>query len=101
MLPHRIETLAKSPYTLDELEAILADEVYRVCRSNLAQVAGEWVGFDVEWLEERICRRTSSPFRMFRRFNARRSAAHSWPEWEATKSGVAELRSTRANHNDS
>lgn len=51
-------TLAKSPYTLAEIERILFREVYPVCIPNMLSVAGEWAGFDFEWLEESILRHT-------------------------------------------
>ena len=40
----RIGVLATSPYSLDQLEKILIDEVYPVCRPNRSSVAGEWTG---------------------------------------------------------
>jgi hypothetical protein len=46
--------LAKSPYTGGEIEDILRHEVYPPCHYNLLCVAGEWGGFDEEWLVERI-----------------------------------------------
>jgi hypothetical protein len=48
------DELSRSPYTLDALDAILLWEVYPVCRRNLRSVAGEWAGFDPDWLESRI-----------------------------------------------
>ena len=50
------KTLAGSPYSLDELDRILLWEVYPACRSNLLSIAGEWAGFDPEWLASRILR---------------------------------------------
>ena len=47
-------TLAASPYTLDEIEGILYDEVYPICIWNLRSVAGEWARFDSAWLREAI-----------------------------------------------
>jgi hypothetical protein len=48
------KTLAGSRYSLHELDQILLWEVYPACRSNLLSIAGEWAGFDPEWLESRI-----------------------------------------------
>ena len=42
----RAERLAASPYSLAEIEQILIDEVYPVCKYNLSCVAGEWEFFD-------------------------------------------------------
>ena len=40
----RVRELARSPYSVDELEEILITEVYPVCRGNLLSIAGEWAG---------------------------------------------------------
>ncbi len=48
--------LARSPYAIDELQRILLWEVYPACRSNRLWIAGEWMGFDPQWLERRILR---------------------------------------------
>jgi hypothetical protein len=53
------ESLARSPYSLTELDEILLWEVYPACWSNMMSLAGEWEGFDPEWLESRILRRLS------------------------------------------
>ncbi len=42
--------VARSPYSEAELWDILRYEVYPVCRRNLRSVAGEWSGFDDDWL---------------------------------------------------
>lgn len=41
---------AESSYSLDELSHILRYEVAPVCSPNLWSIAGEWAGFDEEWL---------------------------------------------------
>jgi len=46
--------LADSEYSVKELEEILRYEVYPGCIPNLYCVAGEWAGFDPDWLQERI-----------------------------------------------
>lgn len=46
--------LAKSSYSTEELRDILSFEVTPVCRWNLFSIAGEWSGFDREWLNARI-----------------------------------------------
>ncbi len=48
------EVCARSPYGLDEIEAILFNEVLPACRFNLLSVAGEWRGIDAGWLKNRI-----------------------------------------------
>jgi hypothetical protein len=46
--------LARSPFSLDELESIYRDEVAPVVHGNLKIIAGEWAGFGKDWLAERI-----------------------------------------------
>ena len=46
--------LADSPYSIHELEVILQNEVYPVLIGNLRVVAGEWSGFDRDWLKQNI-----------------------------------------------
>ena len=88
----RIQQLAASPYSLDELERILIDEVYPICRWNLSSVAGEWAGFDLEWLEKRILARLSSPLRIMHVFNSGKVFIPLSQEWRATKHGIAATR---------
>lgn len=53
----RIATeLARSPYSLEDLDNILLHEVYPACHWNLVSIAGEWSAFDPDWLESRILR---------------------------------------------
>lgn len=95
----RVGILAASPYSIEELQAILVDEVYPVCRSNLFSVAGEWAGFDPEWLESSIVRRLRSPFHRWRRFSLGRFTVHLSLEWRHTKAGVIQQRSQSHAHN--
>ncbi|RDV39423.1 hypothetical protein DV096_02300 [Bradymonadaceae bacterium TMQ3] len=48
---------AESGYNACQIEEILYREVHPVLRTNLTSVAGEWAGFDLEWLEAQILRR--------------------------------------------
>ena len=48
------EVLTSSPYSIQDIEDILRFEVYPVLIWNLRSVAGEWAGFDRDWLLERI-----------------------------------------------
>jgi len=85
----RIGILAASPYSIEELQQILIDEVYPVCRSNLWQIAGEWAGFDLQWLECRILRRLRSPLRrIFHTLSLGRLTVPLSSEWRHTKEGV-------------
>jgi len=40
----RADQLARSPYSIEQLEFILINEVYPICKYNLLSVAGEWAG---------------------------------------------------------
>jgi hypothetical protein len=89
---HRAGILAASDYSVEELERILIDEVYPVCRGNLLVVAGEWAGFDPDWLTERIMSRLGSPFRALHGINLGRLTMPTAPEWRETKALVVALR---------
>ena len=88
----RVGILASSPYSIDELQEILVDEVYPVCRSNLFSVAGEWAGFDPEWLQGRILRRLRSPLHRCRWCSLGRLTVRLSSEWRQTKEGILQQR---------
>ncbi len=52
-----VRVLAASPYSLDELQRILQDEVTPVLQHNLLQVAGEWAMFPEDWVIEQVSKR--------------------------------------------
>ena len=85
--------LARSPYSIEELEEILITEVYPACRANLLSIAGEWAGFDSQWLEDRIQRRLNSPLKVLHGFNLGRITVPVSAEWRATKLAVRASRS--------
>lgn len=86
----RAEKLAESAYSIEEIEEILRDEVFPVCSWNRFGVAGEWAGFDPDWLQERILRRSR------RRFRWRLGFGHLLitrsKEWRRTKELVLGLK---------
>lgn len=88
----RVGILAASPYSLDELEQILIEEVYPVCHSNLFSVAGEWVGFDTQWLERSILRRLRSPLHRLNVLSLGRLTVPLSSEWRHTKEGILQQR---------
>lgn len=79
-------TLAQSPFTLAELKRIFDKEVAPAVGANLMCVAGEWAGFDEEWLVSKILRRfdniTPSP-----------SSKPAGTDWKAVAVLVERLRS--------
>ena len=91
-------TLAASPYSVDELDMILREEVYPACSFNLREVAGEWAGFDADWLERRILRGGPPPRPWWwRRLGRYLTLGWSVPvrlpdEWREWREDVARLR---------
>lgn len=53
---------AQSDYTREEIETIWRYEVLPAVWINLIQLAGEWSGFDREWLLKRIHRARQRPW---------------------------------------
>lgn len=53
--------LAGSPYTSDQLRAILFDEVHPVVAANLCAPVGVWDRFDQAWLAQVILRNRRRP----------------------------------------
>ncbi|HTG33732.1 MAG TPA: hypothetical protein VLB76_12460 [Thermoanaerobaculia bacterium] len=88
----RSSALAASPYSVEEIEEVLVQEVFPVCSWNLFSVAGEWAGFDLEWLEAKILRR----WRPQRRWSlGRYLVRRSW-EWRRTREAVVSIRGKSA-----
>lgn len=89
----RARVLAASPYSLPQLEQILIQEVYPVCQPNLRSVAGEWAGFDSEWLHDAIQARPKSGVRAW--FNLGKLTMPRDDEWLATKHLIERARANR------
>jgi len=51
---HIASVIFESPYSIDEVKEINKFELFPVLQSNLHNVAGQWVGFNEEWLIEEI-----------------------------------------------
>lgn len=85
--------LAGSPYSIDELDAILLWEVYPACRGNLISLAGEWAGFDSEWLESRILQKPS-PVGVAWAATVGRLGRVSSTEWRQVKRRIRSIRET-------
>ncbi len=85
----RAQILAKSPYNIADLEQILAEEVSPVCSWNLLSIAGEWEGFDPEWLRTSILRQVNR--RPWLSRLGRRRVLRS-REWRETRELVATIR---------
>jgi hypothetical protein len=88
-LPDRVDRLASTGYTVNELQQILAEEVHPVCWKNLLSPAGVWTAFDQTWLEERILRHLARP-RWFRSLLSWRCRMLHDPEWQQTVQALVE-----------
>ncbi|MBA3699783.1 MAG: hypothetical protein H0W78_13125 [Planctomycetes bacterium] len=70
---------AKSGFTIDELKSILMDEVAPICGLNGFQIAGEWAGFEEDWLIDSIeSYRRKSKWRKLFRYKFRLSSLILW-----------------------
>ncbi len=81
-------TLVSSPYSLEELDEILRSEVYPACGSNALSIAGEWAGFDPEWLESRILRGPSRARRVWARTIGRVAFVFADDSWKRIRQRV-------------
>jgi len=93
------EQLARSPFDERELRAIQDHEVAPVLASNLESIAGEWGGFDPQWLEARCSeaaeRRPGPIGRWFERVQARDRRAFVGALLDDLLARVTRLRSAR------
>ncbi len=89
--------LAASPYSLEELDVILRAEVYPACSFNMWEVAGEWAGFDLDWLERRVLCGGPEPRPWWRRWQRYLTLGTLPPaclpgDWTPWREDVARLR---------
>jgi hypothetical protein len=89
--------LARSPYTLDELRTILTEEVHPACAANLLSPAGEWAGFDEDWLQQRILRRGRTVLPWPSRWSPLKAAVRA--QAEALFARLADIRHDRSASN--
>jgi hypothetical protein len=88
----RAELLATSQYSVQEIETILLEEVYPVCSGNLFEIAGEWAGFDPEWLEQQILKRKRASPGWLPRLSVARWVMRLSQEWPRTLAEINALR---------
>lgn len=74
------EKMKASGYTLEEIDRILREEVFPVLIPNMASAAGEWAGFDEEWLHNAILQ--SKPPGTFRKVMNRISFRVIQSDWK-------------------
>jgi len=93
----RVQVLSASPYSLEEMDAILRKEIHPVCFSNLLQPAGEWAGFDTAMLEQAIqSHRTRWRSRLLARLRLALPGGFPTEEWTVTRQEIARRRSQNA-----
>ncbi|RRN78790.1 MULTISPECIES: DUF7079 family protein [Pseudoxanthomonas] len=83
--------LAQSPYSLDELQKILRNEVHPVLVPNLCSVAPVWDGFDPEWLAAEIGAHLRRPWPV-RWWRARVMRSHAIILWHRLIRRIASAR---------
>ncbi|MBE9608204.1 DUF7079 family protein [Chitinilyticum piscinae] len=95
-LAHIARVLAASPYSWPEILAIHDFEVAPAVSANLACIAGEWAGFDRDWLCARCqhcaARRQSPWFRILIRLRRPWLRGYTAPYWPLLKLRVEQLR---------
>ena len=85
------QKLAVTTYTEREIEEILISEVCPVCKWNLLSIAGEWAGFNQDWLKKKI----SPRFGKRPRFRSLFVLRHRWlyaRHWNKIKTRMSEIR---------
>ena len=87
---HRARVLASSPYSMTEIEEILASEVFPVCVWNFSSIAPEWAGFNADSLERRITHLGQKSFRW--RTSLGRCMIFMSREWRLTRNEVVSIR---------
>jgi hypothetical protein len=83
------KTLAATRYSEKELDGILVHEVCPACKWNMLCVAGEWAGFDREWMKSKMSPRYDKRPLMSFSFRYRWMYAHHWAK---VRSRISELR---------
>ena len=79
------QTIAASGYTPSDIQTILWEELYPVVESNLRNPAGEWAGFDLDWMQQQIlagprCRTLSMRLARVLPFSPARMVRKEWEE---------------------
>lgn len=86
---HIAKAMKESGYSLDEIEVILMSEVFPTCATNLDCVAGEWVGFNEDWVCNTII--SGKPPSRFRRWLNSRSFWMIKDDWQKVVEAYKQL----------
>ncbi|WP_133162246.1 DUF7079 family protein [Hyphococcus luteus] len=88
LFPRIVNICANSKYSLDEIEQIFWNELEPAVGFNLWGIAGEWAGFEIDWLSERILKKN----RFGRPLPLRQLRPHASHWWGRLKSAVSARR---------
>ena len=98
MTPHTQEHIARllaaSPYSIEELHCILVDEVHPALHANLMQAAGQWAGFENDWLVARVRETCARP--LWRRRLSRLTLDLVRDDWRVVREHLLEQRADKA-----
>jgi hypothetical protein len=90
------KTCAESPYTMKEIERIMFTEVWPAFVQNLLSVAGEWAGWDQDFVQQRVLEYYKPRIYFSWRFNpAKRFFCSRWMEVE---NGISMFRKNSLDH---
>lgn len=93
---HLARVLAHSPYSLAQIKSIHDAEVAPVLWRNLVSVAGEWTGFDEQWLVAECSGRATRRHEWLRRLQVwwlrPRIWRFTWRHWRRLGPQVRALR---------
>jgi hypothetical protein len=85
--------LAKLSYSVEELDEICTLEVAPQLYLNLESIAGEWAGFDQEWLEHQIIHYLNSKDWREKAWNQRsRTMRLAGGDWSEIRAMIKEIR---------
>lgn len=96
----RIDILARSPYSIDELDRILLDEVYPACKSQPLYFDEDGLYIDHGWLEAAILSKLASPWRFLGYLNFAKLSVLKSDEWQATRHGIVLAREHQSDYPD-
>ena len=85
--------LVDSAYDDAQLDYVLFNEVYPVLFWNTISVAGEWTGFDLDWLQDRILRNERRFLKVWRLLQPNRSLVEE--AWKQVQQFIREARMQR------
>jgi hypothetical protein len=98
-LDHVARIIAESPFKMSDVRRIHDFEVAPAVSANLLSVAGEWAGFDAQWLRERCTRQAqrqgSLLYRLFIRLQQPFFWAFTARYWKAIEQRFREIDSLR------